>query len=46
MNSVGWMFDKRGQIVVPGGTTTEDHLMEIALEAGADDLELTATHPH
>ncbi len=38
-NSVGWMFEKRGQILVPGSTTSEDRLMEIALEAGADDLE-------
>jgi len=41
VNSVGWMFDKRGQIIVSGATTTEDRLMDLALEAGADDLEWT-----
>lgn len=40
VNSVGWMFDKKGQILVGANSVTEDKLMEIALEAGADDLEL------
>jgi YebC/PmpR family DNA-binding regulatory protein len=39
LNSVSWMFEKRGQILVNGSATTEDQLMEVALEAGADDLE-------
>jgi YebC/PmpR family DNA-binding regulatory protein len=38
-NSVAWMFDKKGQILVPAEGTSEDQLMEIVLEAGADDLE-------
>ncbi len=35
---VGWMFDKRGQIMVEKAKADEDKLMEIALDAGADDL--------
>jgi YebC/PmpR family DNA-binding regulatory protein len=36
---VGWMFKKKGQIMVPAKGLTEDALMEIALEAGAEDME-------
>jgi len=37
-NSVAWMFKSKGIILVPKVGITEDQLMEIALEAGADDL--------
>jgi len=37
-NSVAWMFEKKGQILVPAAATDEETLMELALEAGADDL--------
>jgi YebC/PmpR family DNA-binding regulatory protein len=37
-NSVAWMFDKKGYIVVDKTKTDEDALMSAALEAGADDL--------
>jgi YebC/PmpR family DNA-binding regulatory protein len=37
-NSVAWMFKSKGIILVPKAGITEDQLMEIALEAGADDL--------
>src|SRR5687767_11837883 len=37
-NSVAWMFDKKGYIVVEKAKTNEDALMSAALEAGADDL--------
>ena len=37
--SVSWMFSKKGSIVVDKSATTEDKLMEIALEAGADDIQ-------
>jgi YebC/PmpR family DNA-binding regulatory protein len=37
-NSVSWMFKSKGIILVPKEGMTEDRLMEIALEAGADDL--------
>ncbi len=37
--SVAWMFDKKGVITIPKTDKTEDQLMEIILEAGADDLQ-------
>ena len=37
-NSVAWIFDKRGNFMVPADGVDEDRLMEIVLEAGADDL--------
>ena len=36
--SVGWMFDKKGYIVVGKSAKPEDELFEIAIDAGADDL--------
>ena len=36
--SVGYMFSKKGVIVVAKSAADEDKLTEIALEAGADDL--------
>lgn len=38
-NSVAWMFQKRGRLTIPVASTTEEQLLEIALEAGAEDLE-------
>lgn len=35
---VGWMFDKKGYIAIDGTKHTEDEVMEIALEIGADDV--------
>ena len=35
---VAWMFDKRGVITVESDATDEDTLMEVALEAGAEDI--------
>jgi YebC/PmpR family DNA-binding regulatory protein len=35
---VGWMFHKRGVLAVDKQGVDEDRLMEIALEAGADDV--------
>ena len=35
---VAWMFDKKGYIVIESSVTDEDTLMEIALEAGAEDV--------
>jgi YebC/PmpR family DNA-binding regulatory protein len=37
--SVAYMFKQKGVITVSGSKTTEDKLMEIALEAGADDIQ-------
>ena len=36
---VAWMFDRKGLFVIPAGKIEEDTLMELALEAGADDLK-------
>src|ERR671931_840385 len=36
-NAVAWMFDRKGQIVVDG-KANEDATMEVALDAGADDM--------
>jgi YebC/PmpR family DNA-binding regulatory protein len=37
--SVGWMFNRKGQIIVDSGVKGEDEMMELALEAGADDFQ-------
>jgi YebC/PmpR family DNA-binding regulatory protein len=49
---VSWMFDKKGIVVVLGEGLTEDDVMELALEAGAQDVkseghafEITAEPP-
>lgn len=36
--SVAWMFDKRGVLSFDAAKYTEDQIMEVALEAGADDV--------
>ncbi len=36
--SVAWMFERKSQIFVPGENASEDQLMAIALDAGADDI--------
>jgi YebC/PmpR family DNA-binding regulatory protein len=36
---VAWMFERKGEFLVPGDAAGEDQLMEIALEAGADDVK-------
>lgn len=38
--SVKFQFEKKGYFAVEKGAVTEDTLMEIALEAGADDLQM------
>jgi YebC/PmpR family DNA-binding regulatory protein len=35
---VAWMFDKKGYIVIESDAVAEDKLMEVALEAGAEDI--------
>jgi YebC/PmpR family DNA-binding regulatory protein len=37
--AVAWMFDRKGLMVIPADQTDEDSLMELALEAGADDVQ-------
>ena len=36
--SVSYMFHKKGQITVPRATIDEDRVLEVALEAGAEEL--------
>jgi len=38
-NSVGFMFDKIGEITYPAKAGSADQIMEAAIEAGADDVE-------
>ena len=36
--AVGWMFSRKAQIVVPKELASEDKMLSIVLDAGADDL--------
>jgi len=36
--SVAWMFDRKGIVTLPIQNKTEDEIMDIVLEAGAEDL--------
>ncbi|ROL61099.1 YebC/PmpR family DNA-binding transcriptional regulator [Bacteroidetes/Chlorobi group bacterium ChocPot_Mid] len=38
-NSVAWNFDRKGVITITTGNKSEDELLELVLESGADDLE-------
>ncbi|MFN0054374.1 MAG: YebC/PmpR family DNA-binding transcriptional regulator [Planctomycetales bacterium] len=40
-NCVAWMFERKGLFVIPSSHVDEDRLMEVALEAGADDVKET-----
>src|SRR6195256_3621902 len=37
--SVAWMFDRKSQIVIEKENATEDQLMNLVLDAGAEDLK-------
>lgn len=37
--SVGWMFHRKGQMVVPKEQASEDKILGIVLDAGAEDLK-------
>src|SRR5216683_3136934 len=37
--SVAWMFERKSQIIIEKGKATEDTLMNLVLESGADDLK-------
>jgi YebC/PmpR family DNA-binding regulatory protein len=39
--SVGWMFSKKGFIAIDGKKHSEDEVMEVALDLGADDIKNT-----
>jgi transcriptional/translational regulatory protein YebC/TACO1 len=38
-NSVSWMFEKKGQFSIPGSAASEERLMDVVLDAGADDIQ-------
>ena len=42
--SVAWMFKKRGLMTIPKTSAEEDQLMELALEAGAEDVRAAGEH--
>jgi YebC/PmpR family DNA-binding regulatory protein len=37
--SVAYLFSRKGQLTIPGGAADEDRVMELALEAGAEDIQ-------
>ena len=41
---VGWMFEKKGLITVKTEAKSEDELMELAIDAGGDDLQTVDEH--
>lgn len=42
--SVGWMFERKSQVLIEKENATEDQLMNLVLEAGADDLRDDGTN--
>jgi len=42
--SVAWMFDRKSQILIEQSKVSEDKLMDLVLEAGADDLRSDGTN--
>ncbi|MBK9314024.1 MAG: YebC/PmpR family DNA-binding transcriptional regulator [Acidobacteria bacterium] len=36
--SVGWMFNRRGQIIIDASVRSEDDMLALALDAGAEDM--------
>ncbi|TDI29924.1 MAG: YebC/PmpR family DNA-binding transcriptional regulator [Acidobacteria bacterium] len=38
-NSVAWIFEKKGYLEVDAATAGEEQIMDVALEAGAEDIE-------
>jgi YebC/PmpR family DNA-binding regulatory protein len=43
VGSVGWMFKRKGFIVIPKDGLKEDEVMELVLDAGAEDMSSTDT---
>ena len=37
--AVGWMFHRKGEITIPKEAATEDKLLDVVLEAGAEDMK-------
>jgi YebC/PmpR family DNA-binding regulatory protein len=44
VGSVAWMFDRKSQILIEQDKIKEDDLMNLVLEAGAEDLRSDGTH--
>lgn len=42
--SVAWMFEKKGLVIVNASDKNEDELLELVLDAGADDLQTVGDH--
>lgn len=42
-NCVAWLFEQKGVIIVPVEAVSEDTLLEAALEAGAEDMQVDDT---
>lgn len=42
--AVAWMFEKKGIVLVDREKAVEDELMELVLEAGAEDLTMESNH--
>ena len=42
--SVSWIFEKKGAIIVEGNSCSEDDLLLIAVEAGAEDLNVAGNY--
>ncbi|OHB77353.1 MAG: transcriptional regulator [Planctomycetes bacterium RBG_16_59_8] len=40
-NCVSWLFERKGLILIPNENVSEDDLMTVALDAGADNVELS-----
>ena len=38
VGSVAWMFDRKSQVLVDEGKASEEKLMDVVLDAGADDI--------
>jgi YebC/PmpR family DNA-binding regulatory protein len=38
-NSVAWLFERKGVVLVPAEDIVEDAVLEVALEAGAEDMQ-------
>lgn len=41
-NSVAWMFERKSHILIEGDKTDEEQLMNVVLDAGADDIRSDA----
>lgn len=44
VGAVAFQFDRKGQFIIEAGATDEDSLMEITLEAGAEDIKNEDDH--